>query len=82
MGGQGGNLYYKIPYVLFSGGMLDISAITKIVDKLFKKNPDFEHCDIEIGSTDNPLSTNTESITAIVVTSDKTFYDKYSKRAN
>ena len=74
----GGNLYYRIPYRRLHGGILDMKHIKKIVTKLFKKNPDFCNCYIEMASVYNKGTTD-EYVTAIVVTSDKMFYDKYTE---
>ena len=80
---SGGHLYYRIPYTLdYYGSYITqkmIDDIKKIVEKLFKRNPDFKCCDICIGSVDNKNFTSKEWITAIVVINDRKFYDRYTE---
>jgi len=82
-GGGGGNLYYRIPYKLNLNNIwylneLDLKNLRGIVETLFKRNPDFKGCDVEIGSINNAQCTSAEWITAIVVTKDRKFYDRYT----
>ena len=80
---SGGNLYYRIPYTLDNYGSYItkemVDNIKKIVEKLFKRNPDFKNCDIDIGSVNNNIATSKEWLTAIVITNDKKIYDKYTE---
>ena len=77
---SGGNLYYRIPYSLdyydsyITQEMID--DIEKIVDWLFKRNPDYIDCHISMMSLGNK-GTTSEYVTACVVTEDREFYDKY-----
>lgn len=77
----GGNLYYRIPYTLepmhvLTQGMID--NIEKIVDRLFKRNPDYINCHISMVVLGNKATTS-EYVTACVVTDDSKIYNKIIK---
>ena len=75
----GGNLYYRIPYTLEPKYFLTqkmLEDIEKIVERLFKRNPDFKDCHICMMVLGNK-GTTTEYVTACVVTEDIEFYNKY-----
>jgi len=74
---SGGNIYYRIPYTISSEGMLNMDRIGRIVTELFKRNPDFEGCGFAMASVDNKATTK-EYVTAIVITSNRQFYQKYT----
>jgi len=76
---SGGNLYFRIPYALNKNGILDMKKLEEIVRTLFRKNSEFWNCYIELGDEINIAMTNDQFITAIVVTSDQNFYNKYKK---
>jgi hypothetical protein len=79
--GSGGNLYYEIPYTLEPMCSLTqemLNDIEKIVERLFKRDPDFKDCYICMAcmAVLHNKATTDEYVTAIVVTENRKLYEK------